>query len=113
MTGCGYDIRTEEFVERPRFHDDGEKTFFGCNGVISPVKMFCNKSSRNRRPRDFITAKLWNYFAGEPPSDALATALAGQVPAFRHEFRRCSAAIFYSEEFYSDSIVRNQVKSPA
>ena len=26
------------------------------------------RSSRNRKPRAFITAKLWNFFAGEKPS---------------------------------------------
>ncbi len=111
LTGWGYDIRTEEFVERPRFHDDGEKTFLGLTGYLTGEDVLQQIVAQPQAAR-FITAKLWNFFAGEPASDALVTALSDKFRRSGMNFKPLLAAIFYSEEFYADSIVRNQVKSP-
>ncbi len=60
----------------------------------------------------FITAKLWNYFAGEMPSDALGSALAATFTHAGNDFRPLLRTMFLSEDFYSPAIIRNQVKSP-
>ncbi|HXC99169.1 MAG TPA: DUF1800 domain-containing protein [Verrucomicrobiae bacterium] len=111
LTGWGYDIRDEEFVDRPRFRDDGIKTFLGRTGDLTGDDVLEQIVAQPQAAR-FISAKLWNFFAGEPPSDALLTALADYFRRTGMNFKPLLAAMFYSEEFYSDSIVRNQVKSP-
>jgi uncharacterized protein (DUF1800 family) len=60
----------------------------------------------------FITAKLWNFFAGEMPSDEIVTSLADIFRTSNNTFKPVLRAMFSSEEFYSPSIIRNQVKSP-
>jgi Protein of unknown function (DUF1800) len=111
LTGWGYDVPDEQFVERPRFRDDGVKTFLGRTGDLNGDDVLAQIVAQPQAAR-FISAKLWNFFAGEPPSDELVTALVGRFRGSGMNFKPLLAAIFYSEEFYSDSIVRNQVKSP-
>jgi hypothetical protein len=111
LTGWSYDNRDEEFVERPRFRDEGEKTFLGRTGDLTGEDVLQQIVAQPQAAR-FISAKLWNFFAGEPPPDALVTALADRFRRANLDFKPLLAAIFYSEEFYSDSIIRNQVKSP-
>ena len=60
----------------------------------------------------FITAKLWNYFAGQPPSDELNDALAAVLRESGKISSRSLRVMFRSEEFYAHDIVRNEVKSP-
>ena len=111
LTGWGYDIRDEEFVERPRMRDDGIKTFLGRTGDLTGDDVLQQIVAQPQAAR-FISAKLWNFFAGEPPSDELTTALADRLRRSGMNFKPFLAGMFYCEEFYADSIVRNQVKSP-
>jgi hypothetical protein len=111
LTGWGYDNLDQEFANRPRFRDDGVKTFLGRTGDLNGQDVLEQIVAQPQAAR-FISAKLWNFFAGEPASDALVTALADRFRGGGMNFKPLLAAIFYSEEFYSDSVVRNQVKSP-
>ena len=59
----------------------------------------------------FITAKLWNYFAGQPPPDALNDALADVFRGNGNNIKPLLRILFRSEEFYDAAVIRNQVKS--
>ena len=48
----------------------------------------------------FITGKLWNFFAGQPPSDELNNALAALFSRERRCFKPFLRVMFRSEEFY-------------
>ncbi len=111
LTGWGYDNQIQEFAQRPRIHDDGVKTFLGRTGNLNGDDVLQQIVAQPQAAR-FISAKLWNFYAGEPASNELATALAERFWQGGMNFKPLLAAIFYSEEFYSDSVVRNQVKSP-
>lgn len=111
LTGWGYDNMDQQFVQRPRIHDDGEKTFLGRTGNLTGDDVLQQIVAQPQAAR-FITAKLWNYFAGEPASEPLVTALADTFRRSGMNFKPLLATMFYSEEFYADSVVRNQVKSP-
>src|SRR5262249_27609072 len=111
LTGWGYDNLTQEFVQRPRFHDDGIKTVLGRTGNLNGDDVLQQIVAQPQAAR-FISAKLWNFYAGEPASPELVSALALRFQQGGMDFKPLLAAIFYSEEFYSDSVVRNQVKSP-
>ncbi|MDB6064427.1 MAG: hypothetical protein JWR26_635 [Pedosphaera sp.] len=111
LTGWTYDRINQEFVERPRLHDTGEKTFLGHTGPLRPEQVLDTIVAQPQAAR-FITAKIWNFFAGENPSEDLITALADLFRRSGGEFKPLLVAMFNSEEFYADSIIRNQVKSP-
>jgi uncharacterized protein (DUF1800 family) len=111
LTGWTYDRINQEFAERPRLHDPGEKTFLGHTGPLRPEQVLDTIVAQPQAAR-FITAKIWNFFAGENPSEDLVTALADLFRRSGGEFKPLLVAMFNSEEFYADSIIRNQVKSP-
>lgn len=111
FTGWSYERLDQEFVERPRFHDEGEKTVLGRTGNFKGEDVLEIIVAQPQAAR-FITAKLWNYFAGEEPSEGLAIALAKVFRDSGGEFKPVLKAMFHSEEFYAESIIRNQVKSP-
>src|SRR5271154_3634441 len=111
LTGWSLDRFNQKYIYRPLFHDDGEKTFLGLTGNLSGEDVMAQIVSQPQAAR-FITAKLWNYFAGQPPSDELNDALAAIFRGNRNNFKPFLRVMFRSEEFYDPSIVRNEVKSP-
>lgn len=111
LTGWSYDRLTQRFVERPFLHDQGQKTVFGHQGEFDGedfLELIANQPQTAR----FITAKLWNYFAGEEPSDTLGSALAETFRKEGSNFKPLLRTIFLSREFYAPALIRNQVKSP-
>jgi len=111
LTGWSLDRLTEKFIFRPFFHDNGIKTFLGRTGNLNGEDVMVQIVTQPQAAR-FITAKLWNYFAGQPPSDALNDALAAVLRESGNNFKPFLRTMFRSEEFYEPSIIRNQVKSP-
>ena len=111
LTGWSFDRVNQEFVERPRFHDDDEKTFLGRTGELDGQDVLKQIVAQPQAAR-FIATKLWNFFAGVEPPDDLVTALAAVFRETGNNFKPLLTAMFRSEEFYSESIIRNQVKSP-
>jgi uncharacterized protein (DUF1800 family) len=111
LTGWSLEAAEEKYVYRPRFHDDGNKTIFGRTGNFDGDDFIALLVAQPQAAR-FITAKIWNYFAGQMPSEELNTALAAAFRANGNNFKPLLRALFCSEEFYGGDILRNQVKSP-
>jgi uncharacterized protein (DUF1800 family) len=111
LTGWSLDRQTEQFIYRPFFHDNNDKTFLGLTGNLNGDDMMAQIVKQPQAAR-FITAKLWNFFAGQPPPDDLNNALADAFVENARCFKPFLRVMFSSQEFYSDSIIRNQVKSP-
>ncbi|HUA39601.1 MAG TPA: DUF1800 domain-containing protein [Candidatus Sulfopaludibacter sp.] len=111
LTGWSLDPLTEEYVYRPFFHDNGSKTFLGLTGNLNGDDVIAQIVAQPAAGR-FITAKLWNFFAGEPPTDELNEALAAVFRANGNNFKPLLRIMFRSEEFYDPAVIRNQVKSP-
>jgi uncharacterized protein (DUF1800 family) len=111
LTGWSLDQDNQMFVYRPHIHDDGEKTYLGRTGNLDGDDVIATIVEQPQAAR-FITAKLWNYFAGQMPDEQLNEALARVFRANGNNFKPFLRVMFRSEEFYSDDIVRNQVKSP-
>jgi uncharacterized protein (DUF1800 family) len=101
----------QKFVYRPFIHDEGIKTYLGRTGNLDGDDVIEIVVSQPQAAR-FITAKLWNYFAGQEPSPELNDALAAVFRASGNYFKPLLRVMFRSEEFYADGIVRNAVKSP-
>lgn len=111
LTGWSYDRLAQKFINRPYWHDAGEKVIFGKRGNFDGED-FLEMIVAQPQSARFITAKLWNFFAGQTPSEETVTALADIFRKSNNTFKPVLRAMFLSEEFYSPSIVRNQVKSP-
>ena len=111
LTGWSLDRLNQEYVYRPVFHDNGIKTYLGRTGNFNGddvIRIIVKQPASAR----FITAKLWNYFAGQPPSNELNEALAAVFRENGNNFKPLLRCMFRSEEFYDPAIIRNQVKSP-
>jgi uncharacterized protein (DUF1800 family) len=111
LTGWSYDRPSQKFAERPMWHDLGTKTIFGKRGNFDGED-FLEMIVAQPQAARFITAKLWNFFAGEMPSEELVTELAALFRRSGNTFKPVLRAMFHSEEFYAPGIIRNQVKSP-
>ena len=99
MTGWSLDPLNQEYVYRPLFHDNGDKTFLGRTGNLDGDDVIAQIVAQPQAAR-FITAKLWNYFAGQPPSDELNAALAAVFRENGNNFKPLLRVMFRSEEFY-------------
>jgi uncharacterized protein (DUF1800 family) len=111
MTGWSLDRVQEEFHFRPGMHDYGVKTVLGRTGSFygtDVLKIIVEQPQAAR----FIGGKLWKFFAGEECSPALTESLADVLRSHGHDLKPLLRAIFGSREFYADSVVGSQVKSP-
>lgn len=111
LTGWSYIPEEQTFVYRPAYHDEGIKTILGLTGNLNGEDFLAQVARQPQAPR-FITAKIWNYFTGRMPSPELNQALADVLTANGNFFKPFLQVMFRSEEFYDDSIIRNEVKSP-
>lgn len=111
FTGYRLQPMTQSFRFARFEHDGTEKEIFGQRGRFdgdAVIDLILAKPACGR----FLAAKLWNFFAGEPPAPALLDHLAqawrangGDTAAFlRHVFR--------SEAFYAPGVLGAQIKSP-
>jgi uncharacterized protein (DUF1800 family) len=111
LTGWSLEMQEEKFRYRPGIHDVGDKTIFGRTGDFNGDD-FIAMIVAQPQAANFITAKIWNFFAGQVPSPELNEALASVFRANGNNFKPFLRAMFLSEEFHSPNIIRNQVKSP-
>lgn len=111
LTGWGLDRQAEKFVYRAGAHDEGTKTVLGRTGNLDAEDVL-EQIVAQPQAALHITAKLWNFFAGEFPAPSLNQALADLFRKSRNTFKPVLSAMFLSEEFYEASLIRNQVKSP-
>jgi len=111
LTGWSLDRINQEYVYRPAFHDNGQKTFLGRTGNLDGRDVIAQIVAQPQAAR-FITAKMWNYFTGQMPADDLNGALAAVFRDNHNNVKPFLRVLFRSEEFYGADILRNQVKSP-
>jgi uncharacterized protein (DUF1800 family) len=111
LTGWSYDRIDQRFIERPFAHDRGEKIIFGQRGNLDGND-FLRLIVEQPQAARFISAKLWTYFAGTEPSPELVTELAAQFRSSGNRFKPVLRTMLLSEEFYSPTVIRSQVKSP-
>lgn len=111
LTGWSYDRVEQKFVERPALHDEGVKTVLGKTGNLNGYDVLQQIVAQPQAAR-FITAKLWHFFAGQPPSPKLNEALAAVFRQHGNQFKPLLRVLFRSEAFYEPALLRGQVKSP-
>jgi uncharacterized protein (DUF1800 family) len=111
MTGWSLDRLDEEYVYRPRLHDNGVKTVLGSTGNLSGRDVLELIVAQPQAAR-FITGKLWKFFASDDLSPRFNDALAEEFRANDNNFAPFLRTLFGCEEFYSPSVMQNQIKSP-
>jgi len=111
FTGLVYRPFFQDSDYRPFIHDRDVKTVLGTTGPLTWVEVLDQIIAQPQSAR-FITAKLWTFFASENPSPQLVSDLAETFRRSDNQFKPLLRAMFHSEEFYADSVVRSQVKSP-
>ena len=111
FTGLAYDRLNQASTYRPFIHDSGLKTVLGKTGPLTYTDVLDQIIEQPQSDR-FITGKLWEFFARQSPSAELVTALAEVFRSHGNNFKPLLGVMFRCEEFYAESVVRNQVKSP-
>lgn len=111
LTGYTYDTRNGQFRFATRSHDDGEKNIFGRKGKWTGDDLVDLILARPQAA-EFVSNKLFEYFAYEGASDETVEALADVLRRHRYELTPLLKNIFLSEEFYSERSVCMQIKSP-
>jgi uncharacterized protein (DUF1800 family) len=111
FTGYRIDPRDETFRYAPFQHDDGNKQFLGQNGPFTGDDVI-DIILQQPACAEFITKKLWTFYAYEDPEPALVSSLAWNFRNSSYEIRPLMNAIFRSAEFYSPDAIRSQIKSP-
>ncbi len=100
------------FYDEPPFrHDNGPKTYLGQSGNFSGddiLRILANEP----RSSQYVSERLWRYFASEEPNPAVSDVLASGLRASGLEFRPVLRELFLSRVFYSPEVVRQQVKGP-
>jgi uncharacterized protein (DUF1800 family) len=111
MTGWSIDRAAEEYRYRPAIHDRGLKTVLGKTGNLNGRDVLEIIVAQPQASR-FITGRLWKFFASDDPSPQLIDALAGAFRAGGNNFAPFLRILFSCEEFYADTVMQRQIKSP-
>ena len=111
FTGYRINPKTGAFVFSSKNHDSGTKDIFGKTGAFNgdqTVDLIVSKP----QCAEFLTAKIWNFYAGENPSRDWNQVLASEYRASNLKTGDFLERIFLSREFYALKYRRRQIKGP-
>jgi uncharacterized protein (DUF1800 family) len=111
FTGYRINLTNQSFLFAPRQHDTGEKQFLGRKGRFDGDDIIAILLEQPACA-EFITRKLWAYFADSAPDQETVAALANEFVQSGFELRPVLRLLFGSEAFYSKRVMRTQIKSP-
>jgi uncharacterized protein (DUF1800 family) len=110
-TGWGLSKDRLHYEYHPFNHDTGPKTVFGQTGNYSGedvLNLICAKPECAQ----FISKKIWRFFAQDEPPQPVVDALAAEFQKTGLDIKQLMRVIFMSKEFYAPEVVRSQIKSP-
>ena len=110
-TGWGFSKDHLHFEYHRGNHDDGPKTIFGQTGNYSGedvLNLICAKPECAQ----YITKKIWRFFAQDEPPQPIVDALAAEFQKHNMDLKHLMAVLFRSKEFYAPEVIRSQIKSP-
>ena len=111
LTGYTYDHFNGQFRFVHAQHDTGEKTIFGKKGPWTGddlVKLILDQPTTSR----FVASRLFEFFAHRDPNQETVEAMATVLRTNEFELEPMLKNLFLSKEFYSDSAMGSQIKSP-
>ncbi len=112
LTGYSVDRETGLFRFRPRWHDDGEKTFLGRTGPWDAddiVEIILEQPEAATR----IVEKLWRAFVSPTPDPAEVERIAQRFRGADYALRPLMEALLLSDAFWNPEQRGGLVKSPA
>jgi hypothetical protein len=107
----GWTNRGDEFAFNQREHDTGEKTFLGKTGNFKGEDIIDIIFEQPAVPKH-IAWRLVKFFGLDEPTDDIVSALAPVVKANKFEIAPTLQTLFSSQWFYSQDVMRRQIKSP-
>jgi uncharacterized protein (DUF1800 family) len=111
FTGWSIDLDTGEYLYRPFFHDDGEKTVFGRRGNFDGDAVLDLILAR-QETAEFIVAKLWREFVSPTPDPKEVARIARQFRENRYNVKVALRSLLVSDAFYAPENRAVLVKSP-
>lgn len=108
----GWSFAGDRFVFQAREHDSGPKTFLGKTGNWDGTDIIDIIFNHPATPR-YIATRLLKFFAtDDTPPPEVVTALAGVVKSNKFKMAPTLQTLFASDWFYSQDVMRRQIKSP-
>jgi len=111
FTGYRVDMTNQQFRFAPFQQDKSNKTFMGKTGPFGGDEIIDILVQQPACAR-FIGRKLWRFFVEDDPAPATVEAVAGRIRAHHFDMKPVLQELFCSAEFYSDRVIRGQIKSP-
>jgi len=111
FTGYRLDLASQRFWFASNQHDAGEKNFLGRSGNFNGDDII-DILSKQQACAEFIGRKICRYFIEDEPSTQLVSSVAERIRAHNFEIKPLLREIFCSEEFYSERVMRKQIKGP-
>ncbi|MFC7345924.1 DUF1800 family protein [Chryseobacterium zhengzhouense] len=110
FTGWGYN-KEGEFIDRPKQHDTGTKTFLGKTGNFNGDDVL-NIILEQKATARFITTKIYKFFVNENPDQNNINKLSEEFYASQYDIKKLMESIFLSSWFYDKKNIGNKIKSP-
>jgi len=111
FTGYSINRLTATSTFRPNQWDEGKKKIFGQTGAFKSDDVI-DLIFQQKAAASYVPTKLWEYFVSEDPPQAAIDALAASFKAADFNVAPLLREIFLSKEFYSERVIRNQIKPP-
>jgi hypothetical protein len=111
FTGYHVNLSTQQFRFAPLQHDESSKTFMGRTGSLDGDDIIDGLLEKPACAQ-FIGRKIWRYFVEDDPSPETVNVVAIRLREHKYEVRPVLREIFSSSEFYSERVIRSQIKSP-
>ena len=111
FTGYRLDMTNQQFRFARFQQDKSNKTFMGQTGPLDGDKIIDLLVQQPACAR-FIGRKLWQFFVEDDPTPTTLGAVAKTIRSHNFEMKPVLQEVFSSAEFYSDRVIRGQIKSP-
>ena len=92
-------------------HDNKSKTVLGETGNMNGEELLM-LLCKQRQTANFISTKLWSWFAYENPEPAVIERITSKFVASGLDIKTLVRMVMESPEFYSDKAVRKVIKNP-
>jgi len=107
----GWTALGDQFIFNRREHDDGAKTFLGRTGNFDGQDIINIIFDHPATPL-YIARRLATFFGADDPPPEVTSGLAAAVRVSRFELAPVLEVLFSSNWFYSEDVMRRQIKSP-
>lgn len=111
FAGWSLDDSRWVFTVREDWVDHGFKRFMGRSGRFDGRDILGLILEEPRASR-FLAERLWSFFASETPNDSVINLLDRQLTQNHYDLQRALRVLFLHRDFYDESVIRTQIKSP-